>query len=210
MSDPVAEASAKIAADAAPSSSEPSIISEIVDEFKSLGEKVEHLIHPGAESAAAESNAPAVAQPGEPIAAAADAALSSKPVGASSVGSTESSATVSEAGNVQAAITALSPAPSSTPSAPTSPETSTPSAEGMAEVPNVAASPAESTSASDTSSSVSNALQDVGTSTVAVVDSAKREAARSALARLRSHLWTFESGAVASLHADLDKLESIL
>lgn len=47
MTDPVAEAAAKIAADAAPSSTEPTgIIGDIVNEFHKLEEKVEHLIHP--------------------------------------------------------------------------------------------------------------------------------------------------------------------
>ena len=48
MTDPVAEAAAKIAADASPSSTEPSLIDEIKEGMHELAEKVEHLIHPDA------------------------------------------------------------------------------------------------------------------------------------------------------------------
>lgn len=57
MSDPVAQAAAQIAADAAPSSTKPPLLTEIIEEFKHLGEKVEHLIHP--------EYSAEVAQPGE-------------------------------------------------------------------------------------------------------------------------------------------------
>ncbi|MFM0013708.1 hypothetical protein [Paraburkholderia sediminicola] len=84
MSDPVAQAAAQIAADAA-QSTEPSILSEIVGEFKALGEKVEHLIHPdapgnapavaeGSATGVATTDAPAVAQRGETVVEHAEAA----------------------------------------------------------------------------------------------------------------------------------------
>lgn len=58
MSDPVAQAAAQIAADAAPSSTEPTgIIGEIVNEFHKLEEKVEHFIHPGSAEVAGETAA---------------------------------------------------------------------------------------------------------------------------------------------------------
>lgn len=55
MSDPVAQAAAQIASDAAPSSTEPSIIDEIKEGVHDLAEKVDHLIHPQAQEGGATS-----------------------------------------------------------------------------------------------------------------------------------------------------------
>ena len=57
MSDPVAQAAAQIAADAAPSSTEPSIIDEIKQGIHTLEEKVEHFIHPDSAAASGEAQA---------------------------------------------------------------------------------------------------------------------------------------------------------
>ncbi|UWX75359.1 hypothetical protein [Burkholderia gladioli] len=78
-------------------------------------------------------------------------------------------------------------------------------ATGTNEVPESgedAASLAGSQSASDTSSSASPA------SPVAATLAEGASDAKSAIARLRDHLWTFEHSAVRHLHAELDKIEA--
>lgn len=120
MSDPIAKAAAQI--DAAPSSTEPSVFSEVLDEFKALGEKVEHLIHPEAASelqraenptvasgqlpapvlgtqqdagaVAASTDAPAVAQPGEPSATLPTGDAPSAPIASPTSTNTESRGSV--------------------------------------------------------------------------------------------------------------------
>ncbi|WP_186267807.1 hypothetical protein [Burkholderia gladioli] len=78
-------------------------------------------------------------------------------------------------------------------------------ATGTNEVPESgedAASLVGSQSASGTSSSASPA------SLVAATPAEGASDVKSAIARLRDHLWTFEHSAVRHLHAELDKIES--
>jgi hypothetical protein len=97
MTDPVAQAAAQIEADSqGNTNTNPSILTEIVDEFKHLGEKIEHMIHPetttpGGQSAAPSSNSQTIdASATGTVAAAASA--SGEPGNASA--SAEASATV--------------------------------------------------------------------------------------------------------------------
>lgn len=63
-------------------------------------------------------------------------------------------------------------------------------------------------SESVTQSSVSTAFQSAGTQATSAFES-RAKGALASLQRLREHLWTFEHSAVAHLHAEIDKLESI-
>ncbi|MGV0128862.1 hypothetical protein [Burkholderia gladioli] len=78
----------------------------------------------------------------------------------------------------------------------------TPDAPAVAELGEDAASLVGSQSASGTSSSVSPA------SLVAATPAEGASDVKSAIARLRDHLWTFEHSAVRHLHAELDKIEA--
>jgi hypothetical protein len=145
MSDPGAQAAAQIAADAAPSSTEPSMLDRAMETIHTLEAKVEHLIHPdapgnvvagAADSAAAASASTAETSPAsmtsitpEPSSGEAPNAVATPPAGAAMPASTGNvllnAAPVVDEGNVQSAATASSPLPNSTPSAPSSPERST-------------------------------------------------------------------------------------
>lgn len=57
-------------------------------------------------------------------------------------------------------------------------------------------------------SSASTAQQNVATQGISASES-RANGALASLQRLREHLWTFERSAVAHLHAEIDKLESI-
>lgn len=109
MTDPIAEAAAKIAAQQA----EPSMLEKAMDTIHDLEAKVEHLIHP-------ETEAPKVEAPGE--------ALPSGTLPESTPSATTGSVISSESaevGNVEGAAIASSVAESSTSSAQPLPETST-------------------------------------------------------------------------------------
>jgi hypothetical protein len=145
MSDPVAQAAAQIAADAAPSSTEPSMLDRAMETIHTLEAKVEHLIHPdapgnvvagAADSAAAASASTAETSPAsmtsitpEPSSGEAPNAVATPPAGAAMPASTGNvllnAAPVVDEGNVQSAATASSPLPNSTPFAQSSPEKST-------------------------------------------------------------------------------------
>ncbi|QTP32808.1 hypothetical protein B7759_01386 [Burkholderia glumae] len=76
-------------------------------------------------------------------------------------------------------------------------------APAVAEPGEDAASPAGNQSASDISSSASPA------SPVAATLAEGASDVKSAIARLREHLWTFDHWAVSHLHAELDKIEAL-
>lgn len=57
-------------------------------------------------------------------------------------------------------------------------------------------------------SSASTAQQNVAMQATSGFES-RAKGALASLQRLREHLWTFEHSAVAHLHAEIDKLESI-
>jgi hypothetical protein len=102
MSDPIAQAAAQI--DAAPSSTEPSILTEIVGEFKALGEKVEHLIHPepvqeGGAAAAGESSS--ASQPAAIEPKVSQESMTLTDGGASDAGSNTSNSSISEDGSTE-------------------------------------------------------------------------------------------------------------
>ncbi|TGB34387.1 hypothetical protein [Burkholderia thailandensis] len=71
--------------------------------------------------------------------------------------------------------------------------------------PNAAASPAVDSSASDTQSSARPVSQDVAMQAASVSVSVANS-----IGKLRAFLWQFKTSSVAHLHAELDKLESIL
>lgn len=221
MTDPVAEAAAKIAADAAPSSTEPTgIIGDIVNEFHKLEEKVEHLIHPEAVSVGienkaslasapiaeggalimAETEAPTVEAPGEALPSGTPADSGTSP------GSSGPASTASEAGNVAAAAGAGEPVagavaaaggdiPNAAPAAVVQPviAASAPAASTPAGIPGiVASSVAEPVSVKPTSLASGNI--------------------RSSIAAIKHHLSIrgFEQSAVADIHAELDAIEKWL
>ncbi|BAO04718.1 hypothetical protein [Ralstonia phage RSK1] len=163
-----------------------SIVGEIVSEFQKLEEKVEHLIHP-------------------------DAAAQLQEAGMSAVGPFDATAPAIEAAaasgtfpNVIPAISDLAPMQSTTE------QIAQIQAIGDAPVPmNASVSDVVAQSENGMQSSVRAASPNDGT--LAASGFADDVAARAlaSIQRIREHLWTFERSAVAHLHAELDKLESI-
>lgn len=139
MTDPIAEAAAKIAADAAPSSTEPSLLEKAINTIHDLEAKVEHLIHPEtppnvatvaleATSGATVSTTALASEGSEAPNALTVSTSGTQPESKSSAdtSTTTGSATSSggDAGNVLAAATASSLPQSSTSAVQTLPETS--------------------------------------------------------------------------------------
>ncbi|NMV36937.1 hypothetical protein [Ralstonia insidiosa] len=130
-----------------------------------------------------------------------DAAVQSPPVdnGHVEAGAEQfTSALVVNEGNATEAPATLSNSSAESPSG------STPADED----PNVGALTAGTSSASDTPSSAAVVSQNNATQATSAFASLADDALRS-IKNLRRHLWTFEYSAVATLHADLDKLELI-
>ena len=195
MTDPVAEAAAQLAAQAAPE--QPGIISEIVDEFKALGEKVEHLIHP---------DAPEVAQPGE------STTLSSNSSGSVS----EASASPESIGNAANAI-AESPMSTKNEEVTASGAGATTETAIAGEVPNVAPAAAEQPATPPSvppASTPAGIVGIVASSEAEPVTLASAAAAgiRVHIAAIKSHLRIhgFEQSVVADIHAQLDSIEKWL
>lgn len=230
MTDPVAEAAAKIAADAAPSSTEPSLLEKAMDTIHDLEAKVEHLIHPETRpnvatvaleaTSGATVSATALASEGSEVPNVLPASASvTLPESASSADTltTNGSATSSggDAGNVEAVATASSLAESSTPSAPPLPEILTPSS--ASEVPNAApavvAQPAMAPSAEPVS--MPAGIPGIVVSSPAEpvkLTPAATSAIRGGIANIKNHLSIrgFEQSAVADIHAELEAIEKWL
>lgn len=222
MSDPVAQAAAQIAADAAPSSTEPSIIDEIKQGIHTLEEKVEHFIHPeSAEVAQAGelSQTSALLSPadGQQSASASSAsATSSPPSAGSSVTGTaggeagEPSLSPSSGGSGTgeglvietkqyadgSSATGVAPLPDLSPAE-----------QDAADLPNAAASPAASQDAGNTASSAASALPSVATT---AVSTSTGSAIRERLQAIKGHLAGFEESSVQKIVGELEAIERML
>lgn len=240
MTDPVAQAAAQIASDAAPA--EPSIFTEIVDEFKHLGEKIEHMIHPetttpGEQSAAPSSNSQTIdASATGTVAAAASA--SGEPGNASA--GAEASATVAATTDAPAVaqpgeLTTNTSTDAITAASAIAPENAEGSTMGN-DLPNAAstppagaATPADgdapnvATGAAALPETVASALgASIPTGIVGIVESSvdkpvvvaqdAAKAIRTHLTAIKNHLSIrgFELSAVADIHTELDAIEKWL
>ena len=221
MTDPVAEAAAKIAAQAA----EPSLLDKAMDTIHDLEAKVEHLIHPESVpnvtpgSPAIDASATLL----EPSGQSTQDASSAKPLDTSSTETpalasaiesaepstiTPTSSAESESPNALPASTS-GIAEESTPSADSGPKADVPNAvSGAVEQPVIAASaPAASTVGIQ---GVASKLLDEAVNTN--VSYAVSTAIRSNLAAIKHHLSIrgFEQSAVADIHAELEAIEKWL
>lgn len=191
--DPIAQAAAQIHADAAPSSTEPSLIEEFAEGLHTLEQKFEHLIHPSAE----------VAQPGE---SSATATASNTPPTANCAATSATDTTAATA-DANASPSTASESTGGTEGNAATPADSAAAQESTGEDPNADAPVAASQSESGTSSSVSPVSPVEGT--LVAIGSDARKRARVAIDHLRAHFWTFDTSAVQHLHRDLDFLEGL-
>jgi hypothetical protein len=200
MTDPIANAAAQL--DAAPSSTEPSLLERAEEKIHALEEKIEHMIHPEAASEPQSGE-------GETVAASAEAApsVTSDTTTATAVESAPTQAAGEQGNAAPAVVNAAQQETSLQESAPVA-SSEEASASSAGDLPNVAASPAAEQSASDTSSSASLASTALGTVEASVSEDRKR--ALAAVSKLRSHLWTFSTDAVQHLHRELDFLEAFV
>ena len=200
MTDPIAEAAAQLNQDAAPSSTEPSMLERAEETIHELEAKIEHLIHPGAVSLTIESVPH----------------LDSAPV------TTAEPMPEGDQGNVQAATDPSPPTESAANAGiPTALGDSATSA--ISPIPNeteaAAAEPVPASSDGSGSSQQSLSQQGLGTvegggEVTHVVAGSKSagDAIRSHLAAIKHHLSVrgFELSLVADIHAELDAIERFL
>ncbi|WP_104656548.1 hypothetical protein [Ralstonia insidiosa] len=187
---------------------QPGIVGEIVSEFHKLEEKVEHLIHPDAAVQSPPVDNAHVEAGAEQFTSApvVNEGNATEALATSSNSSTESLSGSAPAGDVVEDPNAgLTPGPTAHQWTPE--QIAQIQALGQAPIPIAAASNAGDLSASDTPSSVAAASPNGGTPGISVSVSLAGEALKS-IQKIRDHLWTFEYGAVAHLHVELDKLEA--
>jgi hypothetical protein len=187
--DPIAAAAANLHVDAAPSSTEPSLLERAEEKIHELEAEIKHLIHP--EAASGPQSAV-----GEPVGAAEQQQPSdSSALAAESVQTNSAPASLEgEQGNVQPASTSSEATEHSIPASQESD-------------PNAAASPAESQPASDSASSAPSASQSAG-----MPAPSASAAIRDHLQAIRNHLSLkgFETDTVAAIHGTLAEIEKLL
>lgn len=232
MTDPVAEAAAKIAADAAPSSTEPSLLEKAINTIHDLEEKVEHLIHPETPpnvatvaleaTSGATVSATALASEGSEAPNALTVSTSgtqpeSKPSADTSTTTGSATSSGGEAGNVLAAATASSLPQSSTPAVQTLPETSMQTltvSSANVETPNAAPAAVEQLGSQTSAAPVSTPDGIPGIVVSSPTEPVKlappaTSAIRAGIANIKHHLSIrgFEQSAVADIHAELEAIE---
>jgi hypothetical protein len=198
---------------AAPSSTEPSLLERAMDELHAVEQKIEHLIHPVA-AEETQTNADIAPLEGESgnASAAVDNAATSTPSAASANSATSPAPNAPEV-SADASL-ALSPSDSSqSQSAPFSPELGAVVDGGDA--PNAAPAVAEQLA---TPPSALDASTPIGTSSIGASSLVEKLASgaaseiRTHIAAIKHHLAIrgFELSAVAAIHTELDAIEKLL